>query len=448
MSENIPLTRCEPVDKSTTLRPGVLIVWPTTQADHWLPGRVSKANNMGDADHPKSNLSGFGAVLRAEMQKHGDTPTKLVRALREAGTPISVSQLAHWLREKKLPYKLKSHLALHSIEARYGLPHAYFTQILFATSGRISSFAIKDVPHKRLRRYACHLPGNFLELPVSKQAEIKAWVMKNIFYNDTEFRKYQVRSVQGSFSLRLLQRKYQRKSSLSKQASFVSSLPNENAADAPALLMREVDALVAFKTATLPPAGVDRDWRWTAATAQQKRIYLGLLFGALVSSPDSDAGGLGVLPDDVSVALLVFPSIWDWYLSWRERRRGFFTAWETNMVGFARHLMVRETGWIRQNEWLSSHLKPIPGLVSQREITVAQNNWGAACDKMELHAQRRIRALNAVARVHRDSFEQIEPVLAAKSPLGEYRKITKEIMFRVSKGGLTDYDEEWRSGRF
>ena len=396
---------------------------------------------MRASSNPLSNLPGFGAMLRSEIHKHGDSLVTLARALKEVGTPISACQLGHWCREQRLPFRIKSHHALHSIEARYGLPHGSFMQRLFVTRRRVSSFAIKNVPTSRLQRYARHLPDNFFELPAAKQTEITAWITKNIFYSESEFRKYQLKASQGSFSLRLSPRKHHRKSANSKRVGFISSGVNENAADAPDHLVREVDSLVSFKTATLPPADSDRNGRWIATTADQKRIYLGLFFGAMVSSPSSQTAGLGISANILSVALLVFPSVWDWYLAWRERRRGFFTVWETKMMSFAKHLVARETGWLRQNEGLSSHLHVIEGLVSETDIASAQANWAAACDRLEFYAQRRIKALNAVVRIHRDSFEPIEPVLASKSPIGEYRKITKEIMLHIREGRLSDFDE-------
>ena len=43
----------------------------------------------------------------------------------------------------------------------------------------------------------------------------------------------------------------------------------------------------------------------------------------------------------------------------------------------------------------------------------------------------RTRELKRVARIHRDPFEPILPVLEAKRPVGEYRKITEEIVRRM-----------------
>jgi len=47
---------------------------------------------------------------------------------------------------------------------------------------------------------------------------------------------------------------------------------------------------------------------------------------------------------------------------------------------------------------------------------------------MHVHGRHRTRELKRVARIHRDPFEPILPILEAKSPVGEYRKITEEIV--------------------
>ncbi|MGO7367119.1 hypothetical protein [Rhizobium leguminosarum] len=377
-----------------------------------------------------SNPRTFGGILRSEIRKNGDTIKGLCLALKEAGAPVSVSQFGLWCRDERLPTKVRSHKALHAIEARYGLPHGYFIRKLSSTAGLVSCYAIKDVPHNRLELYAWHLPDNFLELSAQKQAEIKAWVNRNIFYNTTAFRKYQSQAVREAFGINYLQSKRRR-----------LPLHGDVSTEAPVHLKEEVNALISFKTATLPPEGMDRLGRWSASTAHQKNVYLNLFFGALISSPDSRVAGFGARAEDVTIALLVFPAVWDWYLAWREKRRGFFTAWETGMMIFAKSLSLRQTGWLRQNGWLSSRLKPIAGLISETDVERAQNDWDAVCDVMQLHAQRRSRALASVEQVHRDPFEAIEPILNAKSPIQEYRKITKQIIAHLGRGGLEEYEQ-------
>jgi hypothetical protein len=130
----------------------------------------------------------------------------------------------------------------------------------------------------------------------------------------------------------------------------------------------------------------------------------------------------------MTMGLLIFPAVWDWYLQWRERRRGFYTAWEVDMLRVALALTRSETGWLRQMPSLSDRLRPIAGLLSPADIDRARGDWDGACDSFHVHATTRAREIQRIARIHRDPFEPILPVLEAASPVGEYRKITEEIL--------------------
>jgi hypothetical protein len=173
---------------------------------------------------------------------------------------------------------------------------------------------------------------------------------------------------------------------------------------------------------------MQRNGVWGAETASQKVEHFGLWFGAFVAPPESEVQGLGVDPKLLTFAMMVFPQIWDWYLHWRERRRGFYTKWEIDLLSIAAAICREETGWLRQSPRLSSNLRPIDGLITEADIIAVQADWHAGCDRMYKHARRRIKEINRVARVHRDPFEPILPVLEAPSPVGEYRKITEEIL--------------------
>src|SRR5690606_27996045 len=132
--------------------------------------------------------------------------------------------------------------------------------------------------------------------------------------------------------------------------------------------------------------------------------------------------------EHLTLAMLALPAIWDWYLQWRERKRGFFTAWETDMLTLGLAFVRPGTGWLRQNPGLSDRLEPIPGLVTQKDIERARSGWDAQCDAMAAHAKHRVQEVSRVVRIHRDPFEPILPILEAESPVAEYRKITDEIV--------------------
>ena len=87
------------------------------------------------------------------------------------------------------------------------------------------------------------------------------------------------------------------------------------------------------------------------------------MFGALAAPRDSSVGGYGVPGPSLSFALLVVPAVWDRYLRWRERRRGFFTVWEVDMLSVALALTQAETGWLRQKPLIAQRLAVVHGLV-------------------------------------------------------------------------------------
>lgn len=98
------------------------------------------------------------------------------------------------------------------------------------------------------------------------------------------------------------------------------------------------------------------------------------------------------------------------------------------MLRLALALTRKDTGWLRQNPDLALRLRALPGLVSAEEIEAVRTDWDGGCDNLHRHAIARVKEIQRVARVHRDPFEPILPILEAESPVGEYRRITEEIL--------------------
>lgn len=151
----------------------------------------------------------------------------------------------------------------------------------------------------------------------------------------------------------------------------------------------------------------------------------------IAASPAGVVKGRGVPLSQLTFGLLIFPGVWDWYLQWREQRRGFYTKWEEDMLMVAQALTRSEVGWIRQHPELLKNVRPIDGLIALEEIEFASRDWHGACDLFHRHAANRSKEIQRVMRVHRDPFEPIMCVLEADSPLVEYRKITDEILNRT-----------------
>jgi hypothetical protein len=381
----------------------------------------------------------FATALDLHMNRHGDTCWMLCRALAKTHPCLDLKTIAHWRKGTKAPRTLHSFRVLASIERRYKLPQQYFKTRLPHPARAATGHRLEDVAPAERRRLAWHLPDDFDYRPSEEKADILSWVRQNILAGGTEYRRYQARAMKQRFAIQFSNLE------MAEATAIQPPIPTEDDKDrgtfweegveraatnlpAPPPLAREMANLIRFKTATLTEMGFQRQGVWGEATVQQKVEHLGLLFGAMVSSPKSDVGGLGIPPQRLSFALLVLPAVWDWYINWREKRRGFYTAWEIDMLRVGMAFTRADTGWLRQNPQLAGRLFPISGLVTQHEIAGARKDWAGACEALHKHVAARVKEIQRVARVHRDPFEPILPVLESASPLAEYRKIADEIL--------------------
>ena len=245
-----------------------------------------------------------------------------------------------------------------------------------------------------------------------------------VISGSTDYRRFQAAAMRHRYAVRFVGLR----TGSGGRGAVVHSARNSALVEAPDRLRAEMADLLRFKTSTLSTFGLRRNSVWNEETASQKVEHLALMFGALAADPDGKIAGHGAPLESLSLAMLAVPRVWDWYLGWRERRRGFFTAWESDMLTIGLSLVRAETGWLRQERRLADHLTPIPGLVEEEDVETARADWDAQCDAMHRHGRARVREINRVARVHRDPFEPILPILEAASPVGEYRKITEEIL--------------------
>jgi hypothetical protein len=289
------------------------------------------------------------------------------------------------------------------------------------------------------RKLAWHLPDDFNIRSAVERQQIIDWVKRVVISGSTEYRRYQQAAVKQRFAIRFRDLAFgtDRLAALTPYPAeidaedFIDPDLNSGVTDAPPRLAAEMTALLRFKTATLTARGLTRNGVWCEETASLKLDHFGLMFGALAADPNGEIKGCGVPVSHLTFGLLAFPGVWDWYVQWRERRRGFYTAWEIDMLRGALSLVRRETGWLRQHPVLLARVRPILGLITADEIAAAQEDWEGADDCLFQHALFRVKEIARVARVHGDPFEPIMPILEANSPLGEYRKITYEILARM-----------------
>ena len=378
----------------------------------------------------------FTEALQLHMRRHGDTCWHLHKAIVRPGEAFNRKTIVVWFNGEKPPRSVQSLAILGRIERRYRLPTGYFKSKLPPTARAAKGHDVgKDIGDAERRRLAWHLPDDFNSLPFEKREEIIDWVRRVIISGTTEYRRFQAAAIKQRYAIRF-------PALTGRSISPVWDIEDEDpdtvdpdllsgSLDAPASLAAEMEGLVRFKTSTLTDLGFQRNGVWGDETAAQKIEHLGLMFGALSATPDDGVRGYGLPLDRLTFGLLAFPGVWDWYLRWRERRRGFYTTWEVNMLSIALALTRKETGWLRQHPQLLQRVRPIPGLISESEISDASNDWPGYCESYYRHLTSRLKEIQRVARVHRDPFEPIMCVLETDSPLSEYRKITDEILARM-----------------
>lgn len=376
------------------------------------PSRRLAAPTQRQSPRSIRQRGAFADALDSQMRRHGDSSWTLHAAITQPADRFDKSTLRTWRRGDKQPQSVESIALLNRIEQRYDLPEGYFRDRL-GTRPRASSGKTPELSATESRRLAWHLPDDFPDRSASERAEILEWVRRVIIGGNTDYRLYHRESTKHRFGMR-----------------FEPELKRQELA-APPGLTEEMRDLCAFKTSTLTRAGFQRSGVWNDETAAQRSEHFGLLFGALAAATDGPVRGLEIPTTDLSFAMLVFPAVWDWYVQWRERRRGFYTSWEAEMLLMGAAFTRAGTGWLRQRPDLTDRLKPIAGLIDQAEVDAARADWDAACERLHRHAVTRAKEIERVAKVHRDPFEPILPILEADSPLAEYRKITEEILRRM-----------------
>jgi hypothetical protein len=387
---------------------------------------------------------GFSDALDLHMRRHGDTGYGLRRAVCERDDKIDVTTFTAWRRGVKAPRSATSFRILAALERRYRLPAGYFRAKLPHPGRMVADEKSLPLPESERRRMAWHLPDDFARLPLAKREEIIAWVREVIISGSTDYRRFQAAAMRQRFAVQFAcEIGRARPAPLPILDDLEARLADDGApgpsrppgpVKAPPALEAEAADLLDFKTSTLTARGRRRSGVWNAETAGQKMEHLGLMLGALAAAPDGEVRGHGAPLRSLTFALLAFPAVWDWYLQWREGRRGFYTQWETEMLTVAAALSRKETGWLRQMPQLAQRLRPIPGLVTREDVIAAHEDWDAVCDTQYRHVLVRAKEIARVSRVHRDPFEPILPILEAESPVGEYRKITEEILRRRPDG--------------
>jgi hypothetical protein len=379
----------------------------------------------------------FHTTLDSLMTDSGLSATELARIVTKAGAPIHDNTISAWRQGRSAPRTARSLRTLQEIEAHFGLSRDALRQRLPNLTRAIMGHPADGFSSDQRRRLAWHLPDDFGERSAAEKAQILDWIRKNMLSGATDYRRFVVNAARTAYVLRFPGLRGQPGCSAVRTGLRGKKHPRWTAEAkilrAPPALTAEVAELIQFKSSPITRDRFVRQTVWSDSTVALRVNDLGMLFGALTASPTGAVPGLGVPPHRLAMGLLVFPAVWDWFLRWKEARRGFFSGWEASAIGnLGVVLTAPRTGWLTQSPGLLDRVRPIAGLVSREDIADAAIAWRPACQRMNQHARQRVRDILGTARPHRDPFEAILPILEAESPLAEYRKIALEIETRLS----------------
>ena len=371
-------------------------------------------------------LTRFAIILDMAIAASGSRVRDILTAIGETPTYKKTEAIDCWRRGKTSPRKGTYVRILRAIESHLGLPEGRLANIVRGRSSALFD-EVKSAHPERLQIMRWHLPKDFDTRSEKEKCEILAWISDNVFPCNTEYGRYQSVVSRDKFAI-----VFPKLSRDEGGRGWMGDLKRKRAGSptipASPRLTQEMRDLVHFKTVMLPPKGYVRGKKWLNSTAVVQVARYGLALGTLAAERDGDVCGLGVPVKDLTLGLFAFPEVWEWYLSWYQRRRGFFSSSEQNLLYEVKSLTRNPSGWVRQHAELAQRVRPIEGLVSKEDIAWTRSHWDAACDRTFDYAQQRSRDIRPMARMHRDPFIAIMPVLNAKSPLKVYKKIGDEVL--------------------
>lgn len=389
-----------------------------SEGGHWPRNRRKR----------RRTLSHVAAALDFVVAAHGHSSRSLIAALEANSIHGCRASLLAWRNSERVHLRKQGIAFLKQIEKFFDLREDYLTGL--ARRQTPTREALGQLNRGRQNVLRWHLPDNFDLRPHDQQSEIIAWVSANVLPGGTDYGRYQSRASQNHYCIVFptLPRFMGGRPWLGQITKAPSTGEYGNTFLAPPSLTAEVASIVNFKTMPLPPGGFYRSGQWNSESVQLGVQRYGAILGALAALPTSPAVGLGVPVSNLTLGLMIYPAICDWYLSWCHRRRGFFTNSERNVLYELRGLLRRPTGWVRQHPELADRLRPIPGFVSATDIQHAHTNWAPLCDACHNHVSNRLADLIRVTRTHREASNAIMPVLSSRSPLAEYKKIGDELL--------------------
>ncbi len=360
----------------------------------------------------------FYQKLIKEASMPEDFHQAFVRLVDRSGLNLSVLRrligtsfpsIVAWYRGTKTP-RAKSLGAISRMESLCKLQAGTLVnKISCRLQRRVTASQLPESLRKNLlhaRKVCPHLPDNFLELPLERQELIFESVSNEIIRRSDPY-------AQKLSELQRLQYRL---------------------IDWPATSEREFEKLAAFKTAERPPLGMKREGRWRATTKEMMRFQFGFLFGALSLPSDAEdkrLRGLGIPTSQLTLALLVCPLIFDWYVRFKRERRDGSASIAVMLLRNITPLLKDKTGWLRQKPELATRLQPVSDgphkLISPKLVARARKDWAGVCDEAVEYYEQLLKELKPLATQARNPFLPIEGIIDMDNPMEVFSFLISEM---------------------
>jgi ribosome-binding protein aMBF1 (putative translation factor) len=313
---------------------------------------------------------------------------------------IGLESLRAWYEGSETP----SLLSVRSLERMEALFKISAGTLVNKISGLRSGkrFRISDLPSflqqnpDLFHRVSKHLPDKFCTLTLEEQKKTVESIRTHILRGGDEYGQHLLTITRLPYRLR----------------------------EWPGQVRAEFDFYADFKMAEKVPLGMQRNGKWRPTTKVKSEMDLAYLLGAICLPADAEderLRGLSFPKSQLTLALLVCPTLIDWYIKFRCEARNQYTEYPIGLLQDFISMLRPGTGWLRQNPHLAARLQPFAGnithYISQDLVRRAQSDWHGVCDEAIKEYKELISNIKPRAIVARDPFHRIEGLLAFDNPM-------------------------------
>ena len=373
------------------------------------------ARQMATADDLPPD--GIDALRHLLASKKIDLPT-LQTAL--GLTDDERVNINRWLKRARSPSVFQMEL-ISRIEEFFQLPPGTLSsRINFWTKRgmRITHLLPSNLSQYQQVKIRPYLPENFAALDEAERTEIATDLWKRVTDTDIPYRREMRDAHRDAYRLLWADGfRAQGGDSEVSRAQFRQ-------------LSEEWARYESFKTAELPPLdpetglAMERGDTWRPPSAAINRGNMLRMFGA--ATLPRERGGLGLAPENATMALLAMPQFYRWCKEWADARRGKPSNVDIMTLTFCVELLNPKTGWLAQQKGFVDRLEFLADFlgtdgqlfIAPNALPLARENWTNWCDRVAVGLSYELyRAREKRHPMRRDPFDPIQPILDDPRPL-------------------------------